>query len=60
MLVHSDSYEEILSRGYTEDEIAEIKILMRNWDKASYSTLANSIVDCADIHDFENNYLKLI
>lgn len=30
----TDPYEEILFRGYTEVEIAEIKILMKNWDKA--------------------------
>jgi hypothetical protein len=56
----TDPHEEILFTGYTEDEIVEIKILMKNWDKASYFTLANSIVDHADRHDFENNYLKYL
>lgn len=56
----TDPYEQILFTGYTEDEIAEIKILMENWDKATYSTLALSIVDHADRHDFEQNYLKYL
>lgn len=56
----TDTYEEILFKGYTEAEVAEIKILMENWDKATYATLANSIVDHADRHDFEDNYLKYL
>lgn len=53
-------YEEILFKGHTEAEVAEIKILMRNWDKATYATLGNSIVYHADRHNFENNYLKYL
>ncbi|MGH7998689.1 MAG: hypothetical protein ACREPR_04465 [Brasilonema sp.] len=55
-----DPYEEILFRDYAEAEIAEMKSLMENWDKATYTTLANSIVDHADRHDFTGNYLKYL
>jgi len=37
-----------------------MKTLMENWDKATYPTLANSIVNHADRHDFNNNYLKYL
>ncbi len=55
-----DPYEEILFSGYTNAEITEMKALMENWDKATYITLANSIVNHADRHDFTNNYLKYL
>ena len=50
-------YEEILYKGYTE---IEIKQLMENWEKATYPSLANSIVDHADRHNFRGNYLKYL
>lgn len=53
-------YEDILFQGYTDVEIAEIKSLMEKWDKASYPTLANSIVDHADRHGFTGDYLKYL
>lgn len=52
-----DPYQQILFEGYTEQEIAEIQILMQKWDKATYPTLANSIVDHAERHGFKANYL---
>ncbi|HLP90026.1 MAG TPA: hypothetical protein VK184_15725 [Nostocaceae cyanobacterium] len=55
-----DPYEKILFEGYTDIEIAEIKNLMEKWDKASYPTLANSIIDHADRHGFTGNYLKYL
>ncbi|KAB8315781.1 hypothetical protein SD81_031015 [Tolypothrix campylonemoides VB511288] len=55
-----DPYEEILFSGYTDAEIAEMRTLMENWDKATYPTLANSVVNHADRHDFANNYLKYL
>ncbi|MBW4687075.1 MAG: hypothetical protein KME40_18695 [Komarekiella atlantica HA4396-MV6] len=55
-----DPYEEILFSGYIDTEIAEMKTLMENWDKATYPTLANSIVNHADRHDFNNSYLKYL
>ncbi|MDZ7960723.1 MAG: hypothetical protein RMY34_23050 [Aulosira sp. DedQUE10] len=55
-----DPYEEILFSRYTEAEIAEMKTLMENWDKATYPTLANSIVNHANRYDFKNNYLKYL
>jgi hypothetical protein len=55
-----DLYQQILFEGYTEQEIAEIQILMQKWDKATYPTLANSIVDHADRHGFRANYLKYL
>ncbi|MBD2206259.1 hypothetical protein H6G33_19220 [Calothrix sp. FACHB-1219] len=55
-----DPYEEILFSGYKDAEIAEMKTLMVNWDKSTYPTLAHSIVNHADRHDFTNNYLKYL
>jgi glutathione peroxidase-family protein len=57
---NSDPYEDILFRGYTDEQIAEIKKLMETWDQATYPTLAYSIVDHADRHDFQNEYLKYL
>jgi glutathione peroxidase-family protein len=56
----SDIYEQILFNGYTESEIAEIKTLMESWDKATYPTLAKSIVNDADRHGFTGDYLKYL
>ncbi|MDJ0659556.1 MAG: hypothetical protein QNJ42_08695 [Crocosphaera sp.] len=56
----SDRYEQILLSGYTEQEIKEMQRLMKKWDKATYPTLANSIVDHADRHNFQDNYLKYL
>lgn len=56
----TDPYEEILFEGYTDAEIAEIKSIMEKWDKATYPTVANSIVDHADRHGFPGNYLKYL
>ncbi|NEO16981.1 MULTISPECIES: hypothetical protein [unclassified Moorena] len=59
-LDRSDPYQQILFAGYTEQEIAEIETLIQTWDKATYPTLANSIVDHADRHGFKGNYLKYL
>ncbi|NET55775.1 MAG: hypothetical protein F6K47_06295 [Symploca sp. SIO2E6] len=56
----NDSYQQILVAGYSDSEIAEIHILMQKWDKATYPTLANSIVDHANRHGFKGNYLKYL
>lgn len=56
----ADPYKQILFKGYTDPEIIEIKNLMAKWDKATYPTLANSIVDHADRHGFTGNYLKYL
>ena len=55
-----DIYQQILFKGYTEREIVEIQTLMQKWYKATYPTLANSIVDHADRHGFQANYLKYL
>lgn len=52
-----NNYETILFKGYTEKEI---KKLIENWDKASYPTLAHSIVDHGNRHNFHSNYLKYL
>ncbi|BAZ18131.1 hypothetical protein NIES4071_100140 [Calothrix sp. NIES-4071] len=39
-----DPYENELYSGYTETEIREIQSLMAYWDRATYPTLATSIV----------------
>ena len=55
-----DPDQQILFEGYTPQEIVEIQTLMQKWDKATYPTLANSIVDHADRHGFQANYLKYL
>ncbi|HEY9847876.1 MAG TPA: hypothetical protein V6D28_00330 [Leptolyngbyaceae cyanobacterium] len=56
----TDPYEQILFERYTDAEIAEIKAIIEKWDKATYPTVANSIVDHADRHGFTGNYLKYL
>ena len=56
----ADIYEQILLERYTDAEIAEIKSLMLNWDKATYPTLSHSIVDHADRHGFRDDYLRYL
>jgi hypothetical protein len=56
----TDPYEKILFAGYTDAESAEIKNIMEMWDKATYPTLANSIVDHANRHGLAGNYLKYL
>lgn len=53
-------YEAIIFQGYTETEIKEIKRLMSNWAQATYPSLAHSIVDHGNRHNFEHNYLKYL
>ena len=55
-----DPYQQMLFEGYTDREIIEIQTLMQKWDKATYPTLENSIVDHADRHGFKANYLKYL
>lgn len=55
-----DFYQQILFQGYTDEEIVEIQTLMQKWDKATYPSLANSIVDHANRHGFKQNYLKYL
>jgi len=43
----SDPYQQILFDGYRDQEIAEMQTLMQKWDKATYPTLAHSIVEGA-------------
>ncbi|MBE9013222.1 hypothetical protein IQ250_23780, partial [Pseudanabaenaceae cyanobacterium LEGE 13415] len=55
-----DPYEQILSISYTEDEILEIEALMTDWDQATYSTIAHSIIDHAERHGFAGDYLRYL
>ncbi len=55
-----DRYETILFQGYSDEESAEIKRYMDRWEQATYPTLAQSIVDHANRHDFQNDYLKYL
>lgn len=55
-----DPYEEIIFGTYTDAEIIEIQKLMQDWDRATYPTLANSIVDHADRHNFAGDYLRYL
>lgn len=54
------NYETILFDGYTSTEIEEIKILMEGWAAATYTSIAHSIVDHAERHGFQGNYLKYL
>ncbi len=56
----SNSYEDILLASYTEAEIAEIKVLIAAWDRATYPTLAASIVKHAQKHGFAGDYPKYL
>jgi glutathione peroxidase-family protein len=56
----TDSYELLLLQGYGESEVAEIQALMTEWDLATYTSVAHSIVDHADRHGFRPDYLKYL
>lgn len=53
-------YEQTLFNGYSPAEIEEMQTLMEKWGKATYPTLAHSIVDHAERHGFRANYLKYL
>jgi hypothetical protein len=55
-----DPYEAILFDRYTEAETTEIQTLMANWDRATYPTLAASIVKHAQKHSFAEDYLRYL
>ncbi|KAM3100911.1 hypothetical protein ACKFKF_10595 [Phormidesmis sp. 146-12] len=55
-----DPYESILFNSYTETEIEEIESLVTAWDKATYPTVAASIVRHANKHGFQNDYLRYL
>ena len=56
----TDPYEKILYEQYSEAEISEIKVLMQSWDRATYPTLAASIVKHAQKHGFTGEYLRYL
>ena len=55
-----DPYQQILFQGYNDLEVAEIQTLLQKWNKATYPTIANSIVDHANRHGFQEDYLKYL
>ena len=55
-----DLYESELYSSYTETEIIEIQSLMGDWDRATYPTLACSIVKHAKKHGFTGEYLRYL
>lgn len=55
-----DPYQQILFQGYNDIEVAEIQTLLQKWNKATYPTIANSIVDHANRHGFQEDYLKYL
>lgn len=55
-----DPYESELYSSYTETEIIEIQSLMADWDRATYPTLACSIVKHAKKHGFSEEYLRYL
>jgi hypothetical protein len=56
----TDPYALLLFQGYTESEIAEIQAFMTEWDRASYTSIAHSVVDHAERHGFRPDYLKYL
>lgn len=54
------NYEAILWANYTEAEIAEMLTLMADWQVATYTSVAHSIVDHAERHGFSGDYLKYL
>ena len=48
----TDPYESLLFQNYTEAEIREILALMTEWDLATYTSIAHSVVDHAERHGF--------
>lgn len=55
-----DPYQQILFQGYNDLEVAEIQTLLQKWNKATYPNIANSIVDHANRHGFQEDYLKYL
>jgi hypothetical protein len=53
-------YEAILFSSYADAEIDEIRILMEDWNPATYTSIAHSIVDHAERHGFQGNYLRYL
>lgn len=54
------NYEIILFAGYTDAEIKEIEALMEGWGAGTYTSIPHSIVDHAERHGFQGNYLKYL
>lgn len=55
-----DPYENELYSSYTETEIIEIQSLIAAWDRATYPTVANSIIKHARKHGFAGEYLRYL
>lgn len=56
----SFDYEATLFSGYTDAEIEEMRSLMQAWTVATYTSVAHSIVDHAERHGFQDNYLRYL
>lgn len=53
-------YETTLFSGYTDAEIEEMRSLMQSWNIATYTSIAHSIVDHAERHGFQGDYLRYL
>lgn len=56
----SDRYEIELFASYNDLERAEIRALSETWDRATYPTVAASIVKHAQKHGFTGEYLRYL
>lgn len=56
----TDPYEEELMRGYNEQQQSEIRGYMSRWDKGSYETVAESIVDHCQRKGWGKSYLNYL
>jgi hypothetical protein len=59
-LAMPSDYEAILLSAYTDAEIDEIRVLMEGWNAATYTSIAHSIVDHAERHGFQGEFLKYL
>jgi len=54
------NYETVLFAGYADAEVEEIRVLMEGWAMGTYTSIAHSIVDHAERHGFQGDYLKYL
>jgi len=54
------SFENTLFAGRTSAEKKEMQQLMQRWDRRTYDTTAHSVVDHANRHGFQGNYLNYL
>ena len=59
-LLNDPWLDQLFSHAQNEQQVEEIKRLMRRWAKSSYDSIAHCIVDHASRHGFSRNELKYL